>query len=132
MAQMNPGEERSLGDLFAELSEETSTLIRQEINLAKAEMSQKVSKAGKNIASLAIGGVVAYVGFLALTAALIIGLAGFIPGWVAALIVGVVMGLIGYLLIQKGMSELKKMTVVPERTVETLKEDVQWLKQEMS
>jgi len=132
MAQTDLGQERSLGDLFAELSEETSTLIRQELQLAKAEMSQKVSQASRNVAFLAIGGLVAYVAFLALTAALIMALAELMAGWLAALLVGLVMGLIGYFLIQKGLSELKQMTPVPERTVATIKEDVEWLKQEMS
>jgi Zn-dependent protease with chaperone function len=132
MAQINRREERTLGDLFAELSEETSMLIRQEMQLAKAEVSQKVSKASKNITVLAVGGIVAYVGFLALTAALILGLAELMTPWLAALLVGIVMAVIGYFLIQKGISTLKQMTPVPERTVASLKEDVRWLKQEMS
>lgn len=132
MAQIDMREERTLGDLFAELSEETSMLIRQEMQLAKAEVSQKVSKASKNIAVLAVGGVIAYVGFLALTAALILGLAELMTPWLAALLVGIVMAVIGYFLIQKGISTLKQMTPVPERTVASLKEDVRWLKQEMS
>lgn len=132
MAQVNMREERSLGALFAELSQETSTLIRQEMQLAKAEVSQKLSKAGKNIAILAAGGVIAYVGFLALTAALILGLAEFMDVWLAALLVGVIMAVVGYIIAQRGLSELKEMTPVPERTIESVKEDVRWLKQEMS
>jgi xanthine/uracil permease len=125
-------EEQSLGELFSDLSQEVSTLFRQEVQLAKVEMSQKASQAGKNIGFIAIGGIIAYSGFLALLAAVIIGLSEWLAVWLAALIVGVVVGGIGYFLIQKGINDLKKMNPAPEATVKTLREDGQWLKQQLS
>jgi hypothetical protein len=124
-------EERSLGQLFSELSQDTATLIREEINLAKAELSQKANKAGRNIAFLAVGGFVAYAGFLFLLAALTWGLAEFMALWLAALIVGAIVAIIGYVLVQKAINTLRKIDPVPEQTVETLKEDREWLKDQV-
>jgi hypothetical protein len=119
-------EERSLGDLFADLSRETQILLRQEMELAKTEISRKASQAGKATASLAIGGFIAYAGFLAIVAAIIIGLAALIPAWLAALIVGLVVVGIGYFFIQKGLNDLKPEELVPKQTIESLKETTTW------
>lgn len=119
-------EERSLGDLFADLSRDVRALWQQEMELAKTEMSRKAAKAGKATAFLAIGGFVAYAGFLALLAALIIGLAEFIPMWLSALIVGLVVVGIGYIFIQKGRNDLKPEELVPRQTIESLKETKTW------
>jgi len=123
-------EDRSLGELFGDLTREMSTLVRQEVNLASTEMGAKISRAGKDVGYLAIGGAVAYAGFLALLAALIIGLATFLPWWVSALIVGIIVAGIGYVLIQRGLSELKRVDLAPHQTIDTLKEDLQWAKEQ--
>lgn len=120
--------ERSVGDLFGELSQEMSTLVRQEVQLAKAEMSQKASRVGKDLGFLAVGGAVAYAGFLALLAAAILALALILPGWAAALIVGVVVAAIGFFLVRKGLKDLKQTDPAPRETLQTMKEDVQWAK----
>ena len=131
MAQVRISDNRSLGELFSELSRETSTLIRQEVQLAKAEVSQKASKIGRDVAFLAAGGLIVYAGFLALLGALIIGLAEFMDGWLAALIVGIVVIAVGYFLVQKGINELRRMNPIPERTVETLREDKEWIQEQV-
>jgi ABC-type multidrug transport system fused ATPase/permease subunit len=119
-------EERSLGDLFADLSRETQILLRQEMELAKTEISRKASQAGKATASLAIGGFIAYAGFLAIVAAIIIGLAALIPAWLSALIVGLVVVGIGYFFIQKGLNDLKPQELIPKQTIESFKETTTW------
>jgi hypothetical protein len=124
-------DERSLGELFGELSRETSQLVRHEVELARTEMSQKASKVGKDVGFLAVGGAVAYAGFLAILAAIIIVLAAFIPWWLSALLVGLVVAGIGYALVQKGLGALKRQDVAPKQTIETLKEDTEWAKQQM-
>jgi len=124
-------EERSLGDLFSELTRETSTLVRKEIELAKTEMTDKATKAGKNVASLAIGGAVAYAGALAIIAGVILLIGNAIPLWVSALLVGLVVAGIGYFLIQKGLTALKNLDMVPRQTIETLKEDKEWAKDQI-
>jgi hypothetical protein len=125
-------DERSLGELFGDLARETSVLVRQEVQLAKTEMTQKASAVGKDIGFLAVGGAVAYAGLLALVATLIIvlGTVG-LPWWLASLIVGVVVAAVGYFLVQKGLTALKNENMVPQQTIQTLKEDRQWAKEQM-
>lgn len=128
--QQQRKEERSIGDLFADLANETSTLVRQEVQLAKTEITQKVTSAGKEAGLIGAGGALAYAGLLALLAAAIIGLGQLIPMWLSALIVGLVVVGIGYMLIQRGLSGLKRIDPTPRQTVETLKEDKEWAKEQ--
>ena len=132
---VNPSEapDKSLGELFADLSRETTTLVRQEVDLAKTEMSKKAAEVGKDVGFLAAGGLVAYAGFLALVAALIVGLGQLgLPWWISALLVGVaVSGLGGYLVMQ-GLTNLKHISLAPTQTIETLREDGQWAKNQTS
>jgi len=125
-------DDRSLGDLFAELAQETSTLVRQEVALARTELSEKASTIGRNVASLAVGGAVAYAGFLAIVAAVILGLgeAG-LPWWLSALLVGLVVVGIGYALVARGRTALQQADLAPRQTVETLKEDREWAKEQI-
>ncbi len=125
-------DERSLGDLFSELASETSTLVRQEVALAQTELTQKATKVGKNVGFLVVGGAVGYAALLSVIAAVIIGLANFIPAWASALVVGVAVGIVAYLLISSALAALKKTDLTPRETVETLKEDAQWLKNQVS
>jgi len=122
--------DRSLGELFAELSRQTSTLIRQEVALAKTEMSGKASKVGKDVGSLAVGGAVAYAGFLAIVAAVIFLLAEVLPLWLSAFVVGLVVAAVGYMLIQRGLTSLKQEDLAPRRTIETLRDDAEWAKEQ--
>ena len=124
-------QERSLGELFSELAGETGMLVRQEVALAKAELSQKAAQVGRNVGLLVVGGAVAYAAFLAVMAAVIIGLSYAIPPWAAALVVGVVVGIAGGALLFKAAYALKETDVTPRQTVETLKEDAQWVKEKM-
>lgn len=124
-------DDRSLGDLFAELSRQTSVLVRQEVALAKTEITQKVSSAGKGAGMIAAGGAVLYAAFLVLLAAIVILLAKVIAWWLAALIVAIVVGVVGYVLVDKGREALKHTSPVPEQTVETLKEDREWMKEQI-
>ncbi|HZR97759.1 MAG TPA: phage holin family protein [Chloroflexota bacterium] len=121
---------RSLGELFADLSRETTTLVRQEINLAKTEMTQKVSRVGKDIGFLAVGGAIIYAGFLAIVAAVILVLAHWIPGWLSALLVGGVIAGVGYGLVQRGLSALQHTELAPRETMQTVKENVEWAKEQ--
>ncbi|MGI8825364.1 MAG: phage holin family protein [Chloroflexota bacterium] len=119
-------ENQSLGELFSELTKETTTLVRQEIQLAKTEISQKATSAGKDVGFLAAGGLAAYGGFLALIAAAILLIGHAITMWVSALIVGVVVVGIGGFLVMSGLNNLKNQQIAPHETLETLKEDKQW------
>jgi hypothetical protein len=125
---MQGKDERSLGELFSELARDTSTLVSQEITLAKTEMSQKASRVGKDVGFLAAGGAVAYAGLLAILAGVIVLLGQVIPMWLAALLVGLVVAGVGYFLVRKGLDALKREDLAPRQTIETLKEDQQWAK----
>lgn len=121
-------DERSLGELFAELAQETSTLVRQEVALAKTEMTQKATQVGRDVGVIGMGGAIAYAGLLAIVGALILLLGQFIPLWLSALIVGLVVAGIGYVLVQRGISALKRVDLTPRATVASLKEDAEWAK----
>ncbi len=125
---MQGKDNRSLGDLFSELAQETSTLVRQEVNLAKTEMSHKASRAGRHIGVLAAGGAVAYAGLLAILAGVIVLLDNVMPLWLSALLVGIVVAVVGYLLVRRALDALKREDFAPRQTMETLKEDGQWIK----
>ena len=125
-------EERSIGVLFGELSQDVALLVRQEAQLAKTEMQQKLSKVTTDLVSLATGGIVALVGGLALTAALILLLidpVGIEP-WLASLLVGAVLAITGWVMLQRGVKDLKRTDPTPRRTVESIKEDIQWAKEQ--
>jgi len=123
-------ENLSLGELFANLSRETTTLVRQEIQLAKTEMTQKATRLGKDIGFLVVGGAVIYAGVLAILAALIMLLAMVIPGWLSALVVGGIVAGIGYGMVQKGREALTREDLAPRQTVEELKESAEWAKEQ--
>jgi len=125
-------DDRSLGELFAELAREVTALVRQEATLAKAEMGEKASRIGVNLASLAAGGAVAYAGFLAILAAIIALLvqAAGLSWWGAALLVGIVVSIVGGVLVMKGIDALKNANLTPRETLESLKEDAQWARKQ--
>ena len=134
MQRMNENrslENRPLGDLFGDLAAEMSNLVRQEVALAKVEVAQKAKYVGRNVGYLVVGGAVAYVAMLAIVAAIIMLLAKVLPDWGAALLVGVVIGIVGWLLIGKAMTALQNTDLTPRETVETLKEDATWMKEQI-
>lgn len=130
--EIRPGKDpRTIGDLLAELSQETALLVQQEIQLARAELSEKVSQVERGAVSLGVGAMICYAGFLALLAAAIFGLALVVDLWLAALIVGVVTALVGFAVLAKGREDLKAKNMNLPRTRETLQEDKQWIKAQM-
>ena len=131
MAQLR--DERSLGDLFSDLSRETTTLVRQEVQLAKAELTQSATEAARGIGMLVAGGAVAYAGLLFLLLAIVFGLieAGW-DAWLSALVVGLVVVAIGAVLVLRARESLKPANLAPRRTIETLKEDQEWAKEQIT
>jgi xanthine/uracil permease len=131
MAQLR--DERSLGDLFSDLSRETTTLVRQEVQLAKAELTQSATEAARGIGMLVAGGAVAYAGLLFLLLAIVFGLieAGW-DAWLSALVVGLVVVAIGAVLVLRARESLKPANLAPQKTVESLKEDAVWAKEQIT
>ena len=143
MAQIQPTkDERSLGDLFSELATETSTLVRQEVALAQVEITQKATRAGKEVGFLVVGGAIGYAALLILLAALVIGLTLLIASisdltfltsaLISSVIVGVIVAGVAYLLVTNALAKLKNMDLAPRATIESVKEDAQWIKDQVS
>jgi hypothetical protein len=131
LMQQSQGE-RSLGELFGDLARDMGTLVSQEVALARTEMTEKASRVGKDIAFLAVGGLIVYAGLLAIIAAVIVLLAqNGVSWWLSALLVGVVVAVIGYVIVQKGITALKREDLAPRQTIESLKEDTQWAKEQI-
>src|SRR5918994_3444177 len=126
-------QERSIGELFGQLSQDMTLLVRQEVQLARTEMTEKLSRFATNLISVATGGFVAYLGGLALVAALILALRDLanISLALSALIVGAILAIVGYVMLQRGMKELKASDIAPRRTVENIKDDVQSIKEDV-
>jgi uncharacterized small protein (DUF1192 family) len=135
------GDSRSLMELIKELRDETITLLRQEVALAKTETSEKASVAGRNAASLAIGGLVAYAGLMFLLLAATVGLyVGLVEagltnatsGWTAPLIVGGVVTVIGWVMVQKALHTFRNESFDLERTKASINADKDWIKEKVS
>lgn len=123
-----PESERSLGDLFGDLTRDTSRLVRQEMRLAKAEMTEKAVKAGKDVGLIAGGGVLALLGAMALTAGMILALAAIgVKLWISAMVVGLAILVVAALVVWQGIAGLKRINPVPVETIESLKEDQRWI-----
>ena len=120
--------ERPFGDLIQQLAKETSTLVRQEIELAKAEVTEKGRQAGKGAGMFGAAGIIALLALGALTAAAILALDLAVAGWLAALIVAAVYGATAGLLALAGKGRVQEATPPAPQTVETVKEDIEWAK----
>ncbi len=130
MAQRQGSEElrdRPIGELMRELANETATLVRQELELAKAEMREKGRKAGKGAGMLGGAGIAGLLALGALTAFLILALDGVMPNWAAALVVAALWAVVAGVLALRGREKVQEATPpVPEQTRETIEEDLQW------
>jgi hypothetical protein len=140
MATQHPGgrgdgddlRDRSLGELLKQLSEETTRRVHQELELAKAELTQKGKQAGAGAGLFGGAGAIGLAAQGALTACFILALNAIMPAWLAALIVAVVYGAIAAFLALRGRDKVRQATpLVPEQTIETVKEDVEWAKTQM-
>lgn len=129
MADIFP--ERSLGSLFSELTRETATLFRQEVRLAKAELADKAKQAGRGATEMVAGGLVLFVAFQALVAAAILGLALVVQPWLAAVIVGVALALVGILVLSRGLANIRSDNLAPKRTIDTLRDNTRWAKEQL-
>ena len=120
--------ERPIGELLKELSQQTATLVRKEIELAKAEITTQGKKAGLGAALFGGAGVIGLATLGAFTAFLILLIAEAVPGWAAALIVTVLYGAIAAFLAMRGKDKVQEATPPAPQTIETVKEDIEWAK----
>jgi len=137
MSSQVPGDtedlrDRSLGELLEQLSEQTTRLVHQELELAKAELAQKGRQVGAGAGLFGGAGALGLAALGALTACCILALDAVMPAWLAALLVAVVYGAIAFVVVKQGQAKLKAAgPPVPEQTIETVKEDVAWAKTQM-
>ena len=123
--------DRSLGDLFSDLSLQMSDLLRQEMRLAKAEISEKLAEAGRHAMMIGVSiafGLAAVMAAAAAFALLLVNVG--VEPWLAAIITAALMGLVAYVLAQSAISSLRKKSLAPVETIHSLKETTQWLKNE--
>lgn len=133
-------EQESITDLVKDLRDETINMVRQQIELAKTETSEKVSNLGSNAASISAGGAVLYAGFLFLLAGITflgyvvlttLGLSPVISLWLMPLITGIVVSLIGWSMISRSMKKIKQISILPRKTAHSIKEDQQWIRRKL-
>ena len=130
-SQADRGGEPSFGDLVSRLTTQTGMLVRQEMALAKAELRETGTTLARDSAKVGAGLVIAWAGMLALTTALIVGLADLFDNyWLAALIVGAAYLIVGWVLARSAMADVRRRGLGPKQTVETLREDVDWAKEQ--
>ena len=130
---------RSIGDLMRELRDESTALFREEIALAKTEISEKTSRFARNAFLLAAGAAVAHLGLIFLLLAASAGLSRFYDSlgiwfhgdWIAPLVVGLIVGIMGTIMLTKAKRTLSNTSLVPDRTVETLRDDKNWVKEKV-
>ena len=132
-------EEKSLGQLLKDLTAETTTLLKQEVELAKTEVGEKASRVGMSLGSVAVGGAILFAGTLALLFAAVNALTEIlshvisitVAAWLSPLLLGLVLGAIGYGLVKKALATLKQESVTPRRTTQSLQENKEWLQSKM-
>jgi hypothetical protein len=121
-------EKWSVSELFSDLTQKLTSLVRQEILLAKTEMKTKVGQMGAGGAYMGAGGAILFAGFLVLLSAAVIGLSYFWPPWLSALLVGLIVSLVGAGLVAKGRNDVKAQNLKPEKTIDSLRQDINFAK----
>lgn len=124
-------EPRTIAALLSDLANETILLIRQEVALFKAELHEKFGRIGQGATALGAGVIVAFSGWLVLLSCAVLGLATAVPAWLAALIVGLVVVGIGVGLLFLGKSRLDTGSLMPRRSLRSLREDEAWIRERL-
>jgi Putative Actinobacterial Holin-X, holin superfamily III len=132
VGKQNAREQQSAIGLLRRLLNEFSILFRKEIALAKAEASEAFAQAKTGAISMASGGAVLFGGFLVLLAAAVLGLAHVVSDWLAALIVGAIVTVVGYVMVQTGKNKLDPEALKPDRTQRALRQDKEMVERRMT
>jgi drug/metabolite transporter (DMT)-like permease len=126
-------EEPSLGDLVVGLTDDISTLVRREVDLAKAEFQEGIKDGAQAGGMIAAGGMVAYAGLLLILAAVAILLGDWWDNyWLGAAVVGLLTGIIGWAVLNGGLKQLKEISLVPHKTLQSLERDAKMAKEKLS
>lgn len=127
-----PLENRSIGELLRDLANDVTALIRNELALARAEAQEKFHTLLTGVVLLVAGGLVAFAALIILLQALVIALSNVVPPWLAAVIVGVAVALVGLLMVRKGANDLSAQRLAPERTAASLRRDANLVREHVS
>lgn len=122
---VDPLDNRSVPQLLSDAAHETSELIRSEVQLARTEISEKLSQIGSGVGLLAAGGMVAFAGVLMLLLSAVFGLANVVAPWVSALIIGAIVAIVAAVMVSKGRSNLKPANLAPNRTIHSVEKDAE-------
>ena len=123
--------DRSLGDLFGDLGRQVGTLVRRELDLARVELNDRATRIGRDLATVAAGGAVLHGAVLVLLAAAVFGLIELgLEAWLAASIVGIVVGVAGAILLRAGLKAMRSDSSAPSATIETMRDNVEWAKEQ--
>lgn len=127
-----PRDDRSLGQLFGDLTRQLGTLVRQEVDLAKTEIRTQATSFGRDAVMVGAGAALGYAALLVALVGVAILLAdlGLTP-WLAFVVVAIVVGIIAAVLIQQGRTRMQRTNLAPRETIQTLKEDAAWAKQQV-
>ncbi|HVF91365.1 MAG TPA: phage holin family protein [Blastocatellia bacterium] len=128
-ANMDDPQRKSFGDLLGQLANNSAALVRDEIALAKQEMSERVSEFKSGVIVLAVGAIIGLLAILTLLAAAVIGLGNIIGPGYSALLIGVILAVIAGIICATGLGRIKETSLKPKQTIETLEEDKEWLKE---
>lgn len=120
-----------VGELLKALARDTGELVRQEMQLASAEMASKARTVARSTTWISLGGALAHLGVLGLLAAMAIALGAIMPLWASSLVLGIVALIVGVAFIRKGASALQRLQPLPQQTVATLRSDVAWTKEQL-
>lgn len=123
--------ERPLTTLFSELTQETMSLFRKEIQLARSEITDKARQAGRGAVEIAAGAILLLVALGALTAAAILGLSHVVQPWLAALIIGAALAVVGGIVVAGGLSNMRGGNLAPRRTMDTMRDNTRWAKEQL-
>jgi xanthine/uracil permease len=125
-------ESRGIGDLLGDLGGQVSTLVRKEIDLARVEVTTGVGRMSRGAVMAGAGGAILYAGVLVLLGAIVLGLiAAGLDAWLAALVVAVVVLVIGAIVTSTGVKQIQNSNVAPTQTAESVREDVEFVKEHM-
>lgn len=123
------GEERPVGEIIGELWENTEKLVRQEMELGLAELDRKATRLKADVTMAAVGGSVLYAGVLTLVAAVVLLLSKAVDPWLAALIVGVVISGVGFMLVQRGKKDMESVDLAPDQTIRSVERSAHTFKE---
>jgi hypothetical protein len=130
-AKEAPRGEPSVAELLGALARDTGILVRQEVQLASKEVTDKTSRAATAGAAVIAGGAIVHAALIALMAAVIVGLGNSVPVWLSAALLGLVAAGAGCVLVQRGLKALRALDASPRQTIKTLKDDAVWAKEQL-